>query len=199
MIVIGLTGSIGMGKTTTAQQFSRLGIPVLDSDLIVHLLMRHDKTAIGEIGKHFPAAIQNKAVDRAILSREVFGKPEQLAILERILHPRVRAAQDQFIRQHTRRRTRAVILDIPLLFETKGERRCDLVVVASAPAFLQAQRVMKRDGMTTEKLTRILKRQMPDAEKRKHADHVVRTGLGKRESLKQVARIIRRLRQHHRL
>jgi len=193
MIIIGLTGSIGMGKTTVAQQFSRYGIPILDSDLVVHLLMREDKSCIAAIKTLFPAAVKNEIVDRSVISREVFGKPDKLKALEQILHPRVRAAQEAFIRSHVRTGKKAVLLDIPLLFETEGEKRCDYVVVVSAPAFLQKQRVMRRAGMTEEKFARIISRQMPDSKKRKRADTVVRTGLGKHESLKQVIRFLKKL------
>jgi dephospho-CoA kinase len=196
MIVIGLTGGIGMGKTTVASQFRLLGVPALDSDRVVHRLLAQDAQAIRAVAAQFPAALKDGAIDRAALGREVFGKPEKLKELEFILHPLVRRAQEAFIRRERSRGRRAVVLDIPLLFETGAEKRCDVTVLATAPDFLQAQRVMRRPGMTAEKLAHIRLRQMPDAEKRRRADYMVLTGLGKRHSLRQVRRILGEIMSH---
>jgi dephospho-CoA kinase len=194
MIVIGLTGSIGMGKSTIAAMFARLGAAVCDSDKLVHELLGEKGGAVEEVGKLFPGVREGNSISRIKLGKEVFSHPEKLKMLERILHPMVHHAQDPFIRRARVQDKKLVVLDIPLLFETKGELRCDYTVVAHAPAFLQRQRVLKRPHMSEEKLTRILNRQLPAHEKRKRADFVVPTGLGKYESLKAVKRIIARLR-----
>jgi dephospho-CoA kinase len=193
MIIIGLTGSIGMGKTTVARQFARMGAAVCDSDGIVHRLLGPKGRAVEKVAMLFPATRKGNAIDRVQLGREVFGNGQKLKMLEAIVHPLVREEQQRFIRIARLRGKRVVILDIPLLFETGAEQRCDYTVVVIAPAFLQQQRVLKRPHMSIEKLARIRARQMPDYEKRNHADFVIPTGLGKYASRKKVADILRRV------
>ncbi|MEI7670068.1 MAG: dephospho-CoA kinase [Pseudomonadota bacterium] len=189
MIIIGLTGSIAMGKTTVAKQFARLGIPVCDSDLIVHKLLAKNGKAVVKVARVFPESLQNDAIDRKILGKLVFGNDEKLKMLENILHPLVRDEQKKFIKQAVIKRKKLVILDIPLLFETKAEERCNYVITVSAPYFLQKQRAMRRKNMTAEKFNNIIKRQMPDWKKRKLSNFVINTGMGKKFSLAMIIKI----------
>lgn len=191
MIVLGLTGSIGMGKSTTARMFEEEGVPVHDSDATVHALYRG--AAVEPIRARFPAAVVDGAVDREKLAAEVLGKPDALRELEKIVHPLVRAETEAFLRKHREDGTEIVVLDIPLLFETHGEGRVDRIVVVSAPAEVQRERVLARPGMTVEKFEAILKRQVPDAEKRARADFVVDTGKGMDAARAQVRDIIGQL------
>jgi dephospho-CoA kinase len=190
MIVLGLTGSIGMGKSTAATLLRRLGIPVYDADQAVHQLLAHGGRAVPAIAARFPAAIRAGAVDRDALGRIVFADPAALRDLEAIVHPQVHEAERRFLRAQAMRRTRMVVLDIPLLFEGGLDRRCAATLVVSAPAALQRQRVLRRPGMTREKLAGILAKQMPDAEKRRRADAVIPTGLGKRATLSRLRRAV---------
>ncbi|WP_343712801.1 dephospho-CoA kinase [Inquilinus sp.] len=180
MRILGLTGSIGMGKSTAAAMFRRDGIAVHDADAAVHDLLRRGGAAVPAVAKAFPEAVRDGAVDRKALGALVFGRPEALRRLEAILHPLVRRRMRRFLQQAGRRGDPLVVLDIPLLLETGGERFCDAVAVVSAPRLLQAQRVLARPGMTKEKFAAILAAQMPDREKRRRADWVVPTGLGRR-------------------
>lgn len=191
MIVIGLTGSIAMGKSKTAEMFARLGIPVHDADLCVHALMNKGGKAVDAVGALFPAALENGAINRAILGGIVLGNPAKLKELEKILHPLVKEEEKRFRQNCQRQRVNFAVLNIPLLFETEADQRCDLVVVTTAPAFVQRQRVLKRPGMNEGKLKTILAKQMPDWQKRRRADFLVNTGIGYRHSLRQVKRIIR--------
>lgn len=193
MIVLGLTGSIAMGKTTVAGQFAACGAAVCDSDKIVHALLGKRGEAVAQVAKLFPQTREGDAINRALLGREVFGNKEKLAALEAILHPLVRKHQQLFIRRAKMLKKQFVVLDIPLLFETHAQKRCDYVVVVSAPAFLQRQRALLRAHMTPEKLAAILARQMPDSRKRKLADFVIQTGAGKHQSLKAVRQILQSL------
>jgi len=193
MKVIGLTGSIGMGKTTVAQLFRRRGVPVYDADRAVHGLSAKGGRAVAAIDRAFPGVVAEGAVDRGKLGALVFKDAKALKKLEAILHPLVAEERQAFLRRMRGRRERTVVLDIPLLFETGNDALADLIVVVSAPAFLQTERVMKRPGMTAEKLTGILSHQMPDCEKRRRADLVVRTGAGKRAALRQIDRLLTRL------
>jgi dephospho-CoA kinase len=193
MIILGLTGSIGMGKSTAATALRQMGIPVHDADRSVHGLMAHGGAAVGAIEAEFPKAIASGAVDRTVLGRTVFGDKEALQRLEGILHPMVREQEGIFIRTCRARRRRIAVLDIPLLLETSGEKRCDAVVVVSAPQFLQDQRVLRRKGMSRKRLAEVRARQMPDTEKRRRADFVVQTGLGKRASRTALLKIVRKL------
>ncbi len=195
MIVIGLTGSIAMGKTTVANQFAALGVPVLDSDKVVHRLLAGDKQVIDAIHKHFPATFVDGKISRQALGKEVLGDDKALTVLEHILHPRVRQEQQHFIRSQKKQGEQIVLLDIPLLFETDAQERCDYTVVVSAPPIIQAARALRRPGMTKDRLERVLSRQMPDAHKRRRADFIVLTGLGKKESLRQVKKILNTVRQ----
>lgn len=194
MVIVGLTGSIAMGKSTAAAAFRRLGVPVYDADAAVHAVLAQGGAAIPAVMSAFPDVVRNGAVDRQALGAIVFRDKAALARLEKIIHPIVRRAQDRFLRQQSARRQHLVVLDIPLLLESRSERRVDAVVVVSAPAFIQAQRALSRSGMTRDRLKGILSRQMPDREKCRRADFVVQTGLGKRTSLQKIARIVRVMR-----
>jgi len=190
MKILGLTGSIGMGKSTAAAMLRRMGVPVHDADATVHRLLGPKGAAVPLIDAAFPGSVREGRVDRAALGQMVFGNPAELKRLEAILHPLVRRAESDFLKRHCRRKVRLVVLDIPLLFETGGERRCDKVMVVTCPAFLQAQRVLKRPGMTAERLKQILAKQMPDAHKRKRADIILPTGSGKLPVLRRLMRIV---------
>jgi dephospho-CoA kinase len=192
-IILGLTGSIAMGKSTLAGQFRQLGVPVCDSDALVHRLLARGGRAVEKVALLFPAAYADNAIDRAALGREVFGDSVKLKALESILHPMVRAEQEAFIRLARRRGKRVVVLDIPLLFETGAQGRCDHTVLATAPSFLQRQRALARPRMTIERFEEILARQIPDVKKRLRADWIVFTGLGKYASLCDVRYILNRL------
>ncbi len=191
MVILGLTGSIAMGKSTAAAGFRRLGIAVHDADAAVHALFAKGGAAVPLIAAAFPDAVKAGAVDRSSLGAMVFNDPAALVLLEGIVHPLVRRDQERFLRRQAARRARLVVLDIPLLLEQGAERRYDAVVVVSAPATLQAQRVLARPGMTRERLAAILAQQMPDREKRRRADFLVPSGLGKRASLHRIAKIVR--------
>jgi dephospho-CoA kinase len=190
MKVIGLTGSIGMGKTTAAALFRRRGIPVYDADRAVHRLSEKGGAAVSAIARAFPGVVSDGAVDRKKLGALVFNDAKALKSLEAILHPLVAEQRRLFLRRQRARRQALVVLDIPLLFETGGDALADHIVVVSAPAFLQTARVMKRPGMTREKLAGILAHQMPDGEKRRRADLVIETGMGKRAALRQIDRLL---------
>lgn len=190
-VVLCLTGSIGMGKSETACMFRRLRVPVFDADAAVHRLLAKGGKAVNAVAKAFPGVENNGAIDRKALGAKVFDNPLALRKLESILHPLVREAEREFIRRARRRRAKLVVLDIPLLFETGGEERCDYVAVVSAPSFVQRYRVLRRPGMTEERFARVLDQQMPDGEKCRRADFVIRTGIGKAFALLQVKRIIR--------
>lgn len=186
LFILGLTGSVGMGKSTAGRMLQRLGCPLHDADAAVHRLMGPKGAAVAEIEQAFPGVVTAGAVDRGKLGARVFGDPAALRRLEAILHPKVRQATLAFLQQQARRRTSLVVLDIPLLFETGGEALCDAVVVVSAPRFLQTLRVLSRPGMTAERLAKIRAQQMPDREKCRRADFVIRTGLGKADTLRQL-------------
>ena len=191
MVIVGLTGSIGMGKTTAAGMFRRLGVTVYDSDSAVHGLLGKGGGAVAAVGKAFPGAVRDGAVDRARLRERVFGDSAALRRLEAIVHPRVRRVQRAFLRRAAARGDRIVVLDIPLLFEVGLAAQCDAVVVVSAPAFLQRARVLARPGMTGETLAGILANQLPDGEKRRRASFVVQTGLGRGHTLRRLGWIVR--------
>ena len=193
MILIGLTGSIGMGKSETAKMFAREGVPVYDADAAVHRLMAKGGDAVAAVEAAFPGVVEDGAVNRPELGKRVFGKPDELKKLEKIIHPLVGQAQRRFLEQAQRRGEKMVVLDIPLLFETGGDKYVDVSVVVSAPAFLQRQRVLARPGMTVERFNHILAQQMPDAQKRKRADFIVPSGLGKAVALRAVRGIIQAL------
>lgn len=193
MIVIGLTGSIGMGKSTTTKLFAEEGVPVCDSDALVHELYQSD--AVAPIAAVFPEAVRNGEVDRQSLSQILRENPAQFSILEAIVHPLVRAKQDAFVAQQKQKGEAFVLLDIPLLFETKAETRVDVVVVVSCAADIQRQRVLSRPGMSDEKFAMILARQMPDVDKRNKADFVIDTGRGIEDARTQVRSVLQALSQ----
>jgi len=190
MLILGLTGSIGMGKSTAARMLRRLGCPVHDADAAVHALYARGGAAVPRIAELFPDTVVDGAVDRAALSARVVGDPAAIARLEAIVHPLVRLAGDRFIRRCARRGVPVVVMDIPLLFETGGRRRVDRVAVVSAPAAVQRARVLARPGMTPAKFQAILARQMPDREKRRRADFIIPTGLGRRHTLQCLRRML---------
>lgn len=195
MIILGLTGSIGMGKSTAAALLRRLGIPVHDADAAVHRLQARGGAAVPAIAAAFPGAVKEGKVDRQALGRIVFADKAALKRLEAILHPLVRREEQKFIAQARAHRRQLVALDIPLLFETHGEQRCDHVMVVSAPRRVQLGRVMRRPGMTRERLAGIEARQLPDRLKRARADTVIDTGLGRRHSLQAIRRAVTQLRR----
>jgi dephospho-CoA kinase len=188
MLVIGLTGSIGMGKSTAAARFRELGIPVCDADAEVHRLYEGDAAA--PIEAAFPGTTREGRVDRARLSAALLGDPESFARLEAIVHPLVQAAEREFLRRAARAGSAMAVLEVPLLFETGGDKRCDVTIVVSAPADVQRQRVLERPGMTVEKLDSILNRQLGDAEKRARADFIVDTGRTIQHCRAEVDRIV---------
>jgi len=194
MKVLGLTGGIGMGKSTASNTFRRLGVPVFDADAAVHRLQGRGGRAVAPIAAAFPGTVREGAVDREALRRAVLGDPAALNRLEGIVHPLVRAEERRFLGRARRAGRRIVVLDIPLLFETGGESRCDAVVVVSAPAAVQRARVLARRGMTPERLAAILARQTPDSEKRKRADFVIRTGLSRAHAQRAIRRLLKRFR-----
>jgi dephospho-CoA kinase len=191
MIILGLTGSIGMGKSTTARMFAEAGIPVHDSDEAVHRL--YSGVAAPLVEAAFPGTVINGVVDRAELGRRVIGDREAIARLEKIIHPLVRADADEFLEHHRAAGAPIAVLDIPLLFETNGRVRVDKVVVVTAPADVQRERVLARPGMTVEKFEAILAKQVPDAEKRRQADFVIDTSEGLEAARRQVEAVIHSL------
>jgi dephospho-CoA kinase len=174
MLIIGLTGSIGMGKSTASERFKFHGCPVIDADAEVHKL--YAGAAVAPIEATFPGTTNAGQVDRAKLSAALLADPSGFKRLELIVHPLVQAAEKALLQQAARSGAKLAVLEVPLLFETKGDERCDVTVVVSAPAAMQRARVLARPGMTAEKLDAILARQLPDAEKRARADFVVDTG-----------------------
>jgi dephospho-CoA kinase len=190
MIILGLTGGMGMGKSTAAAAFRRARIPVFDADAAVHSLQSRGGRAVREIEAAFPGTIRNGAVDRTALRHAVLGNPDALKHLERILHPMVQQEERAFVARARRRGSRAVVLDIPLLLETGGDRRVDRIIVVSAPRAIQMQRIRARRRMNTADIAAVIARQMPDAEKRRRADVVIRTGLSRHHSLKALNKLI---------
>ncbi len=191
MIVLGLTGSLGMGKTTTAKLFAEEGVPVFDADAVVHRL--YDGEAAPLIEAAFPGTTADGRVDRAKLSARVIGMTEALKKLETIVHPLVQTAREQFLAEAEERGVPVVLLDVPLLFETGGHGRVDKVAVVSAPPEVQRERVLERPDMTVEKFEAFLERQMSDSEKRGRADFVIDTSQGIEPAREQVRAILRAL------
>jgi len=189
MLVVGLTGSIAMGKTETARMFACLGYPVFDADAAVHKLYDTGGAAVPLIERAFPGAVSEGKVDRARLSDMIAGDPQALARLEALVHPLVRRNQQAFLEAAREADHAFAVLDIPLLFETGRDADVDAVVVASAPEAVQKARVLARPLMTQEKFAAILARQLPDSEKRRRADFVVDTGKGLEEAFEQVRAI----------
>jgi len=188
MIVLGLTGSIGMGKSTTARLFAEEGVPVHDADAAVHALYEGEAAPLVEAA--FPGTTRDGRVDRALLGKVVVGNPDAMKRLEAIVHPLVAKARDRFLEEACSNGAAVAVLDIPLLFETGGEKLVDAVVVVSAAPEIQRQRVLERPGMTVEKFEALLAKQMPDAEKRRRADYIVDSGHGIEAARAQVRKIL---------
>jgi dephospho-CoA kinase len=178
MMIVGLTGSIGMGKSTAAKMLRQMGVPVYDADANVHAVQARGGAALPAIEAAFPGVVKDGVLDRQALGARVFGNKEALRRLEAIVHPLVGQRQRAFLKRAALRREKLVVLDIPLLFEGLGDRRVDATLVVSAPGFLQRRRVMARPGMTEQRLDGILRQQVPDAIKRRKASIVIPTGLG---------------------
>ena len=195
MLVVGLTGSIAMGKSETAQMFARLGYPVFDADAAVHRLYDTGGAAVPLIDRAFPGSVVDGKVDRSRLGEQVTGDPDALARLEALVHPLVRREQDAFLDEARKTSHAFAVLDIPLLFETGRDHDVDVVVVASAPEDVQKTRVLARPGMTEEKFAAILARQLPDSEKRRRADFVVDTSRGFDAAFEQVCAIADQLKR----
>jgi dephospho-CoA kinase len=193
MIIVGLTGSIGMGKSTTSAMFQAEGVPVYDADAAVHALYAKGGAAVAPVEAAFPGVVTDGAIDRAKLSAQVVGKPDALKRLEAVVHPLVGESRKVFFEAAAAVNAPLVILDIPLLFETGGERNVAAVIVVSAPEAVQRERVMARPDMTAEKLDAILARQLPDAEKRARADIVIDTSKGLASAREQVRAAIAKL------
>lgn len=193
MKIIGLTGSIGMGKTTVGKMFSKQGVPVHDSDVAAHKALQKSSPVFNAIVTAFPESVHKKTkkIDRKKLGKIVFSDPEKKQYLESLIHPFVQAEQKKFIKEHRIKGRKLVVLDIPLLYETGADLRVDKVAVVSAPLFIQAQRVLARPNMTTNKFNAILRAQMPDKEKCARADYVVQTGLGLARTNRQIRAIVR--------
>ncbi len=191
MIVLGLTGSVGMGKSATAKMFADEGVPVFDADAAVHRL--YEGKAVPLIGAAFPGTVSAGRVDRERLSQAVVGNSEAFARLEAIIHPLVQKAREDFLVAAKAKGAKVAVLDIPLLFETGGERKVDKIVVVSAPQPVQKERVLARAGMTDAKFSTIVAKQMPDSEKRRRADFVIDTSRGFEAARKDVRAILRTL------
>ena len=203
MIMIGLTGSIGMGKSTAAAMLETLGVPVHDSDAAVKDLWAHKEgeayQAICAAFPHFeyPDIYKNKQIDRQKFSGMIFKNDKARTILEGILHPLVRASQNRFIRIQKKVGRKIIALDIPLLFETGADQRVDYVAVVSAPPYIQRTRVLQRENMTEDKFESIIARQMPDTEKCARADFVIQTGLGRAETMQQIKTMLLKMKKSH--
>jgi dephospho-CoA kinase len=195
MIILGLTGSIGMGKSVTAGMFRDMDVPVHDSDSVVHDL--YEGEAVSAIAEKFPQAIRNGTVDRQTLGKLVIGQPESTRQLEAIVHPLVAEKRREFLDDARKRGCPLVVLDIPLLFETGSETMCDKILVVTAPAEVQRERVLSRPGMTVEKFERILASQTADGIKRKRADYLLDTSRGLEDARATVAAIVRELENRH--
>lgn len=194
MRIIGLTGGIGMGKSTAAAALARAGLPVFDADACVHALQAPHGRAVPAIAELVPDAVRDGVIDRAVLRRAVIADTALLKGLERILHPMVRDEQRRFLGRSRACGHAWAVLDVPLLLEGGGDRECDIVMVVSAPRALQLARVRARRGMDASEASALIARQMPDAQKRARADVVIATGLSRHHSLRQIRRALARLR-----
>lgn len=190
MILLGLTGSIGMGKSTTAALFREAGVPVYDADAEVHASYAVGGACVGPVGEAFPGVVKDGAIDREALRQRVLGKPEELRRLNGVVHPIIGSLRRSFFEEAQAAGADLVVLDIPLLFEGGGESGMDAVAVVTAPPELQRERVLQREGMSQERLDAILAHQTPDAEKRARADFVIDTSQGLEPVRRQVAEII---------
>jgi len=191
MPVIGLTGGIGMGKSASATILRELGLPVYEADKAVHVLLRKGGKAVRPVARLSPSSLQHGAINRKHLGQLVFGDPGKLRKLEKILHPLVQQAEAHFLQKARKRKAKAAVLEIPLLFETGADKRCDYVICVMASKAVQRKRVMQRSGMTEKKLRAIRARQMSDQKKRKLADFVVNTGNGWKRTRQQLERALR--------
>jgi dephospho-CoA kinase len=189
-LIIGLTGGIGMGKSTAAQILQGFGLSVYSADKAVHHLLRKDGKGVKRVAKLFPEALKRGAIDRKVVGQSVFHNPTKLKQLEKILHPMIHKSERRFIAEAKKKKATAVVLEIPLLFETRAEKRCDIVLCATAPRAIQEQRVMARRHMSKARFSAILKLQMPDRQKRIKADYVVHTGKSYGDTKRQLARIL---------
>ncbi|GBQ80955.1 dephospho-CoA kinase [Asaia bogorensis NBRC 16594] len=192
-VVIGLTGGMGAGKSTVAHFLCRAGWPVFDADRAVHALQAKNGAAVPALARLWPETVKEGAVDRAALRQTVIGHPERIAALEAIIHPLVRKARQDFLRQMRRRRMRFCVLDIPLLFETGADRDCDLVVVVTAPLPVRLRRIMRRRSMSEAQARALLSRQMSDNERNRRADLLLRNGLSRGHTAQQMKRMMRTL------
>jgi dephospho-CoA kinase len=197
MIVVGLTGSIAMGKSETAKLFAARGIPVFDSDAAVHALYAKGGEAVGPVSALAPSAIERGSVNRVKLAALVQAEPDLLKKIEAAVHPMVKAKQQAFLSKARASLAEIVVLDIPLLFETQRAGEVDVIVVVSAAPAVQRQRALARPGMTAEKLNFILARQVADSEKRARADYVIDTSVSLEETAKEVDRVIVALKKEH--
>ncbi|MDX1974650.1 MAG: dephospho-CoA kinase [Rickettsiales bacterium] len=193
MITLGLTGGIGMGKSTVAKTFAAQGVPVCDADAIVHQLLGKNGAAVEPIRALFPEVVEDGAVNRKRLGAIVFADVAQRKALEAVIHPQVRAAEIAFIEQHQQAQTPLIVLEIPLLYEAGAESRCDKVVVVSCDPATQRQRVMARDGMSEARFKQILAAQMPDEQKRQRADFIVDTACDLEQVRDQIRQIMETL------
>lgn len=189
MLIIGLTGSIGVGKTNVAREFRALHVPVFDADRAVHKMLSPGGEAVKKVAEIFPAALEKNQIDRKKLGDIVFGDKKKLQLLEKILHPLVRRAEKKFLQKAQGQKKKMAVLDIPLLFEKGFFRICDYTIVVVAPHFVQKHRVMRRRHMSHEKFLAIIASQMPQAKKMRLADFVIRAGLDKRSTNRQVRAI----------
>ena len=194
MKIIGLTGSIGMGKSTTAAMLREAGIPVYDADAAVHAAYAVGGVAVGPVGNAFPGTVSEGRVDREELRQQVLGNPAAMAKLNSIVHPLIGKSRADAFAAATASGADMIVLDVPLIYETGGEKNMNAVIVVSAPPEMQRERVLAREGMTPERLDAILAQQIPDAEKRKRADYVIDTGRGLAAARAQVTEVIKALR-----
>jgi len=195
MKIIGLTGSIGMGKSTTAAMFREAGVPVYDADAAVHEAYDAGGVAVWPVGEAFPGTVREGRVDREALRKQVLGNPEAMARLNSIVHPLIGKSRADAFAAASAQGADMIILDVPLIYETGGEKNMDAVIVVSAPTGMQRERVLAREGMSPERLDAILAQQLPDAEKRKRADFVIDTGKGLEAARVQVGEVISALRK----
>lgn len=192
MKILGLTGSVGMGKSTAASMLRQMGVPVYDADAAVHRMMEKGGIAVAQVAAAFPGVERNGAIDRAALGKRVFGDDAAMKRLEAIIHPLVRQDESRFLKEMRRRRAKLVVMDVPLLFEAGRQHRYDATMVLTAPEFLQRARVLARPGMTHTVLRAIKARQMPDAQKRRRADFIVPSGLGRAVTRRRLRQVLRR-------
>ncbi len=193
MVIIGLTGGIGMGKSTVAGLLQDMGLPIYSADQAVHDVLKKDGKGVKPVATLCPESLKRGGIDRKVLGQAVFAQPQKLRALEKIIHPLLRQAERATIAKARKDKARAVILEIPLLFETGGEARCDITLCVTAPRKIQQERVLSRPNMTPEKFRAILKRQMTNAEKRQHADYMIPTGDGLAKTRTHLRQLLKRL------